>query len=152
MFYTTDPHDRTEFIAALRSLANFLVANPAVPVPPYGADITLCADNYETGGKAQVDHLARLLGASITDNTPDGHYEADRSFGCITYRAVSISGVYTARREAQQSYEKNINVEPDAYELTDCGNPECSRWNPCSTCREAMNTESVHASQNAWWL
>lgn len=111
MFYTTDPQDRAEFITALRSLADFLAGNSAAPVPLYGDEITLHADSYEDGGKAQVDFLARVLGAPVTDNRPDGHYAAHRSFGCIDYQAVSIPQTWTAMRDAQQSYETSIILD-----------------------------------------
>jgi len=110
MFYTTDPAERAGFIASLRQLADFLAANPAAPVPTYGTFIQLHADDYEDGGKAQVDRIARLLGAAITDRTPDGHYTATRSFGCIEYAVSAIPGTWRAMRDAQCSYEPNIRT------------------------------------------
>src|SRR5438105_2201701 len=62
MYYSIEPENRAEFISALRDLADFLAANPAVPVPLNGDVITLHASGYEDGGRAQVDHIARLLG------------------------------------------------------------------------------------------
>jgi hypothetical protein len=111
VFYSTDPEERVGFITSLRELADFLASNPGVPAPKYGCQISLNADAYEDGGKAQVDHIARLLDARITDHTPDGHYAADRSFGRILYRAVSIPDAWTARRNAQQSYEDCISLD-----------------------------------------
>jgi hypothetical protein len=158
VFYTTDPQDRAEFIAALRSLADFLASNTSVPVPLYGAEINLCADSYEDDGKAQVDYFAHLVSASVTDDTPEGHYEAVRSFGCISYRIVSICDTYTARRDAERSYENNVVFDPDVarrvdpYSLTDCGNPQCTRQKPCDECSQVISKASVCASQEASWL
>lgn len=105
MLYSTNPKDRTEFIQSLRGLADFLAGNPAVPVPLYGEHVTLHADSYEMGGKAQVDHLARPLGTSVTDDTAHGgHYEARREFGPIAYSALAITSAYTARSEAEHTY------------------------------------------------
>ncbi len=111
MFYTTNLKDRAEFIASLRQLADFLDTNPAVPVPMYGADLLLPADTYEDGGKEQVEHIARLLGAPIDDATPDGHYTAERPFGCLRYRAASIPGPWNAAYDARHSYEKSIILD-----------------------------------------
>jgi hypothetical protein len=111
MFYTTDPQTRAGFIESLRELADWLAGNPAIPVPKYGEEITLHADSYEDGGKEQVDHIARLFDAPVTDDTPDGHYSACRIFGYIGYEAVSISRAYSARRDAQRSYEDSITLD-----------------------------------------
>jgi hypothetical protein len=98
VFYTTDQKTRDEFIAGLTELLAFLMTNPFVPVPAYGAQISLYADSYETGGKDQVDHLAWLITAPITDETAfGGHYQATRDFGPIEYTAVSIPEAATAR-------------------------------------------------------
>lgn len=114
MWYSTDPHDRAEFAAALRELADFLDGCATAPVPCYGDQITLHADSFEDGGKAQVDHIARILHAPITDETKNGgHYTATRYFGCIGYEVVSIPGSCTARYNAERSYWGCIT--PDAH-------------------------------------
>ena len=105
MFYTTDPKDRAAFIASLRQLADFLALNPAAPVPLYGTEITLSADAYEDGGKAQVERIARLMSASIDDEVAlGGHYRATREFGSLGYTVASIPYASTARYEAEKTY------------------------------------------------
>jgi hypothetical protein len=105
MAYTTDPKTRAEFITSLRAMAEFLDRNPAVPVPARGADVLLSTDSYEDGGKAQVDNVARLLGATVVDDTAhDGHYVAGRMFGCLAYRVVSIPALSMAKHYADMSY------------------------------------------------
>lgn len=165
MHYSINPDDRAEFIAALRDLADFLDRNPVVPVPLFGDRITLCADSFDNGGKAQVDHLARFLGETITDDTADGgHYLATREFGPLAYEAVAITDACTARYEAERTYwgcvTPDTNSEFDAdharridpYSLTDCGDPDCSRQHPCDDCRGAINRASVRGTQDAGWL
>jgi hypothetical protein len=111
MFYTTDPKNRAEFIASLDLLAEFLAKNPDVPVPVHGAEITLHANLYEDGGKAQIEYIAHLLHARIFDETPDGHCTVYRTFGRIGYGAVSIPGTAKARREARHSYDDSIILD-----------------------------------------
>ena len=106
MFYSTDPGIRERFIAALRQVADYLATHPAMPVPRFGEDITLHAASTGDGGTAQVDHLARLLGARISDDrASSGHYTATREFGPLTVRVVAISDAQMARRHAHLSYD-----------------------------------------------
>jgi hypothetical protein len=105
MYYSNAPEERAGFIAALRQLADYLAEHPAVPVPEHGADITLHANSTEDGGRDQVTHIARLLGATITDDTATGgHYRATREFGLISYEAVSIPTSCMDRHHAFSSY------------------------------------------------
>jgi hypothetical protein len=109
MSYSTDPATRLRFIAALRELADYLAEHPAAPVPLHGATITLHASSTDDGGKAQVNHIARTLGATVTDETPGGgHYRATRHFGPISYGAVSIPMACMARHYALSSYNGNV--------------------------------------------
>ena len=106
MFRYADSDQRLAFIAGLRALADFLTANPAIPVPPHGEEITLHLDAAEDGGCTQVRRLAQLLNAHVTDETAhDGHCYATRSFGPLTYRVVSIPNSRMARHQALWSYE-----------------------------------------------
>ena len=106
MYYSTDPAARASFISDLRALASFLAHHPAVPVPLYGEHITLHAASTDDGGRDQVNHLAALLGATTTDDTPSGgHYHADRAFGQLIYRIVSIPDVQMAFHQALYSYD-----------------------------------------------
>jgi hypothetical protein len=112
MYYSTAPKTRAEFITALRQLADYLVSNPAVPVPTGSTSITLHADPTEDGGREQVNHIARLLGAAITDDTRHGgHYLAVRAFGPIGYEACSIPTTVQAWHNAQDSYRGCISPD-----------------------------------------
>jgi hypothetical protein len=103
--YATDPTVRDQFIAGLRALADYLAAHPAIPVPGYSNTIHLHADSTENGGSLQVDRVARLLDAKVTDETPGGgHYHASRRFGPVNYEVVSIPEICMARHDAAMSY------------------------------------------------
>ena len=67
--YTTDPGAHGKFIRSLRELADYLDRHPMIPVPKTGATILLHASSADNWGRAQVDHIARLLGADINDDT-----------------------------------------------------------------------------------
>ncbi|ETK33389.1 hypothetical protein [Microbispora sp. ATCC PTA-5024] len=109
---TTDDH-RSAFTAGLRALADFLAANPAVPVPrsldvlhfPHRAtDAEMCAE---------VDRIAALLGPSIDPNERgNGHYTASVRFGPVEYRAVAILAARRAQYEAHMSYEGSVQPDP----------------------------------------
>ncbi len=105
MSFTTDPATRQAFITGLRDLADYLASHPAVAIPPYGAEILVCASSTEDGGCAQVDHFARQLGITAPAGISySGHYEAVRSFGPVGYRMVAISDAAMARHHASDSY------------------------------------------------
>ena len=116
--YTTDPGAQGKFIRSLRELADYLDRHLTIPVPKSGATVLLHASAAENGGRAQVDHIARLLGASITDDTPNGgHYSAVRTFGVIGYEIVAITEHYSAAHRALMSYRGCItpDLQPDTW-------------------------------------
>jgi hypothetical protein len=97
--YTTDPGAKARFTHALRDLADYLDRNPAIPVPKTGETITVHTSSADYGGRAQVDHIARLLDADIRDETAHGgHYWAVRQFGPIGYEIAAISDTPAAGR------------------------------------------------------
>jgi hypothetical protein len=82
---------RTQTIAGLRALADFLEDHPAVPVYEYGWEVSVHADGTDEQEAAEVDRIAALLGVTPVDNRPrGGHYVAAKTFGRITYRVVHI--------------------------------------------------------------
>ena len=110
--YTTDPGAKARFTRALRDLADYLDQNLAIPVPKTGETITVHASSADYGGRAQVDHIAGLLGAGIRDETAHGgHYWAVRQFGPIGYEIVAISDTPPGPGPTPACYQ---SVTPDA--------------------------------------
>jgi hypothetical protein len=110
MYRPADPATRLQFTAALRDLADTLDANPAIPIPPYGDELTVCMNSAEEGGIAQVRQAARALGATVTDETRHGgHCYTQRSFGPLRYHIVSIPDTCMARHQALWSYADSVD-------------------------------------------
>ena len=66
-----------------------------------------------TAGRAQVDHIARLLDADIRDETAHGgHYWAVRQFGPIGYEIVAISEMPAVTGRTPICYQ---SVTPDTW-------------------------------------
>ncbi|WP_062440054.1 hypothetical protein [Herbidospora daliensis] len=109
---TRDRH--SALIAGLRDLADFLDANPGVPVPSTEIAITVYpprADDEEM--RAVVDTMAAGLGTEIKpSDLSHGHYSTCRSFGPVLYGAVAIMRQARERYAAQSSYEDNVQVSP----------------------------------------
>ena len=100
---------RQQFIDGLRELADYLAAHPTIPVPRHGSEINLHLDSTDEGGRLQVRKIARKLGATVIDETSDGgHYYAQKDFGPITYRALSIPQSCMAQHYALHSYEGSV--------------------------------------------
>ena len=111
--YTTDLGARGRFIRALRDLADYLDQNPAIPVPKTGETVTVHASPADDGGRAQVDHIAALLNASIRDETArGGHYWAVRQFGPIGYEIAAISSTPPVAGPAPACYQ---SLTPDTW-------------------------------------
>jgi hypothetical protein len=97
---------RAQTIAGLRALADFLEANPNVPVREYGAEYTVFARREDDAAeRAQVDSIARALGETVTDEIGDGgHYTVSKTFGRITYNATHIPVRRRVAHDALMSY------------------------------------------------
>lgn len=100
--FSTDPTRRKEYIDGLRQLADYLDANPGVPVPGYGTTIMLVASDAEDGGIAEIVALAVELAAPFAET--DGVYRTQRQFGPITYKGFANSAASLADYSAQASY------------------------------------------------
>ena len=112
--YTANDETRNAFITGLRQLADYLDANPDIPVPGW-ADIAVHADYLEDGGREQVNQIADALGTGIDPYSCDTHYRtARRNFGHINYYAVAISGDEMARYEALHSYDGCVTPDQAA--------------------------------------
>jgi len=116
---STDPATRAQFIAGLRDLADYLAANPAIPIPAYGDQITVNVNSTEDGGCFQVRQAARLLAAAVTDQTRGGgHFYTERSFGPLTYHVVAIPDSCMARHQALWSYAGSVDPGDQPYPAT----------------------------------
>ncbi|XRQ08895.1 hypothetical protein ACN3XK_72505 [Actinomadura welshii] len=106
---------RHQTIAGLRALADFLEANPAVPVKEYGETyhVPIRADDDATAA-AIVDKTAALLGVNAEHDTArGGHYLATRTFGRIAYTVFHIPEQARAAHLARDSYRTNITLGTD---------------------------------------
>jgi len=104
--FTTDPDHRKAFTAALRQLADFIDASPAVPVPYYGTTIFVLAAPAEHGGVEQVQALADLFQVPLViDPESLDRFAARRQFGPVTYEAVTHTAYSMAVHRALHSYD-----------------------------------------------
>ncbi|WP_021594051.1 hypothetical protein [Actinomadura welshii] len=106
---------RHQTILGLRALADFLEANPDVPVNEFGHDLTVSVrTGDDVSAVALVDATAALLGVDVADDTDrGGHYTATRTFGRISYRIVHIPQRRREEYHARDSYRDNIVLGPD---------------------------------------
>lgn len=107
---------RAAVIAGLRALADFLTANPAVPLPinpitvayfpRRAADAQMCAE---------IDRIASLLGAPVDSTHLDewGQYMTGLEFGPIHYEAIAVLADARARHEALVSYTDCVIPDTD---------------------------------------
>jgi hypothetical protein len=110
---------RHQTITGLRALADFLEANPAVPVEEYGWTLSHHmrgrGDDCE---RAEVGRIAALLDATPVDDTGrGGHLVVSKTFGRITYKAVHIPARQIAEHDARMSYRNNITLDTDPAPL-----------------------------------
>ena len=109
-----NPGRRRDLITGLRALATFLEDSPQIPAP-YSVDVLVFPpDAPDEDGRAEIDRIAALAGASVDDQTAEyGHYTASRVFGPVEYRAVFIPPRTRACYDARGSYSGNIIPGPD---------------------------------------
>ncbi|MEU9840494.1 hypothetical protein AB0C69_14870 [Actinomadura sp. NPDC048032] len=106
---------RHQTITGLRALADFLEANPAVPINEYGREYNVYTRaEDEAVAVAMVDKVAALLGAEVADKRSEGgHYSAEKTFGRITYGIVHVPKRRHDEYDAYTSYRHNILLDPD---------------------------------------
>lgn len=106
---------RTQTIAGLRALADFLQDNPNVPVREYGGEyIVFARADNDTTERAEIDRIAAAVGERVTDETGHGgHYTVSKTFGRITYTATHIPAERRAAHNALMSYAPVFH--PDRY-------------------------------------
>jgi hypothetical protein len=112
---------RTDMVAGLRALADFLEANPAVPIPRYGHTFGVSTSGSDEQRLAQVKFASLVIGEQTTDNTQNhGHYWAQRRFGPVSYRIVAVSQAAmrrwqeaTSRRDSKHGADSFSRTEDD---------------------------------------
>lgn len=107
--------DRAALIAGLRDLADFIEANPAVPVPPYlSAHISIPAPGSDDDEKrAFVDTTAASLGTTAAYVDPSGHYMTARTFGPVEFHVFTIPAAAHARYDALNSYRDSVRLDDE---------------------------------------
>ncbi|GAA1565428.1 hypothetical protein GCM10009678_55590 [Actinomadura kijaniata] len=113
-FTARDLLARHRTIAGLRALADFLEANPNVPVNRHGVRYYVHSDRDrpDACGRAFVDRVAALLDVPVRDDTDQGgHYVATRDFGDVLFEVVHIPQRARTLHDAQWSYADNITLD-----------------------------------------
>jgi hypothetical protein len=104
--FSTDPEQRKAFTAGLRQLADFIDADPGVPVPYYGTTIFVLADLAEHGGVEQIEALAGLFQVPLViDPESLDRFAARRQFGPVTYEAVTHTAISMVLHRALHTYD-----------------------------------------------
>lgn len=103
---------RTEIVAGLRALADFLETNPAVPIPRHGHTFGVSTSGSDEQRLAQVKFASLTIGEETTDNTQsEGHYWTQRRFGPVSYRIAAVS---TAAMRRWQEAASRRDAQPGA--------------------------------------
>src|SRR3954454_10148787 len=106
---------RTDFVAGLHALADFIDTNPDLPVPPFQTDIPIHIRGSDEEQRTEVDRLAALLEVSAVDETDTGgHYTATRAFGPVEYRCVAVPSAARAAFDAVMSYADSVTPDVEA--------------------------------------
>ena len=81
---------RSQLVAGLRDLAEYLESNPDVPAPWNETTVYVFPpDGSNEGRRAEIDVIATHVGSQPCEFTP-GHYVVSRYFGPVEYRAIAI--------------------------------------------------------------
>jgi hypothetical protein len=105
----SNAEERSNLIAGLRDLADFLEGRPEVPAPRWADVMVFPRHSTEAQMKAAIDAIATLIDTDINDETAEnGHYTASREFGPVQYKAVGIPARSLACRDTQASGTENI--------------------------------------------
>lgn len=99
---------RTNMIAGLRALADFLEANPAAPIPRYGHDFGISTSGSDEEKRSQVKFASLAIGEDVTDDTNNGQCWTQRQFGSVRYRIFAVSDA------AVQRYQRAVKSQRDA--------------------------------------
>lgn len=102
------PGKREEFTSGLRQLADFLDANPAVPVPT-AATILVVVRDADEGGITDILDMSTALAAPFAER--DGTYNTVRAFGPVFYGGYSTTVAHVARAAAAASYHGSVSPD-----------------------------------------
>ncbi|MFC5744769.1 hypothetical protein [Actinomadura rugatobispora] len=102
---------RAAYAQGLRDLADFLEAQPEVPLPSYPRVGPLLWGDDEDK-RAEVERIASLLG--VTPRKEASQHLASRYFGPVVYEVVAITAEEMERHRALHSYRDNVQPEPPA--------------------------------------
>jgi hypothetical protein len=81
---------RSQLIAGLRDLAEYLESNPDVPTPWSGTTVYVFPpDGSNDQRRAEIDAIASRISVQPCEFAT-GHYVASRCFGPVEYRAIAI--------------------------------------------------------------
>jgi hypothetical protein len=84
------PAERSELIAGLRTLADYLEKFPDSPVPR-SADVMLVPRVNDNGTEAGIDYIAVCIDtATVEESSAHGNYRVARNFGPVTYKVVLV--------------------------------------------------------------
>ncbi|MGW5619661.1 hypothetical protein ACWEWP_02205 [Streptomyces olivaceus] len=87
--YVIRSGDRATFLAGLRELVDFLIANPAAAVPRHASVVVLVDASDSAARLDGVEFVAAPLGVPVED-IGRGYFDARRDFGPISYGVVGI--------------------------------------------------------------
>lgn len=91
------PEQRSQLIAGLRQLADFLEVRTEVPAPRWADVHVFPLSTTDDEMKHEIDDIASLIESDVNDGTGEGlNYTATRSFGPVEYRAVAIPSSHCA--------------------------------------------------------
>jgi hypothetical protein len=107
--------ERADMVAGLRALANFLEANPAVPIPRNGHEFGVSTSGSDEQKRSQVKFAGLAIGEDVTDNAEGTHCSARRRFGPVSYHIFAVSGAHLQRYQQAVSSLREAGQETDRF-------------------------------------
>lgn len=108
----TEDKRRVELLSDLRMLLNWLEANPDVPLPRYGVEISVHVghDNDEDGIRL-VREAAKHAGVDVTRSAGGAHHHANKRFGMAAYQAIYVERDHMADYDRRQEIARKLTAE-----------------------------------------
>ena len=107
MIYQGDSAQRTAYIRALRNLADWLEANPGIPVPSTRTDIQLSTHGTDEQCRQDLQDVAAAFGTEPFDPYDKGmHLQVAKQFGSIRYYVHFGAEAWTREFNEQQRLGK----------------------------------------------